>query len=100
MKDKRRFLSTGKSKASVLAKLEETLSQEFSHVVAEMKEEQIAYDNATNHGLDRKAQKLARDSHSEKLKALQKKVKSPSGTPVACFAVVDRVFSVILPGWR
>ena len=79
MKDKRRFLSTGKSKASVLAKLEETLSQEFSHVVAEMKEEQIAYDNATNHGLDRKAQKLARDSHSEKLKALQKKVKSLAG---------------------
>ena len=78
MKDKRRFLSTGKSKA-IVAKLEETLSQEFSHIVAEMKEEQIAYDNATNHGLDWKAQKLARDSHSEKLKALQKKVKSLAG---------------------
>lgn len=79
MKDKRRFLSTGKTKAGVIAKLEETLSQEFFHVVAEMTETQIAYDSATNHGLDQKSQKLARVGHSEKLRALQKKAKSLAG---------------------
>lgn len=76
MKDNRRFLSTGKSKASVIAKLEEALSQEFSRIVAEMKEEQAAYDHATNHGRNRKAQKRARQGHSEELKTLQKTVSS------------------------
>ena len=79
MKDKRRFFSTGKTKAGVIAKLEETLSQEFSQVVAEMMEAQTDYDRTTNHGRDRNPQKLARDGHSEKLKALQKKVKSLAG---------------------
>lgn len=79
MKDNRRFFSTGKSKASVIAKLEETLSLEFSRIVAEMKEEQAAYDHATNHGRDQKAQKRARQSHSEELKTLQKKVGSLLG---------------------
>lgn len=79
MKDKRRFLSTGKTKAGVIAKLEETLSQEFFHIVTEMTEAQIAYDGVTNHGLDQKSQKLARVGHSEKLRALQKKAKSMAG---------------------
>ena len=75
MKDIRRFFSTGKSKASAIAKLEETLSQYFSRIVAEMNEEQVAYDDTTNHGRDQKAQKLARQGHSEELKALQEKVR-------------------------
>ena len=76
MKDNRRFFCTGKSKATVIAKLEETLSQEFSRIVAEMKEEQAAYDHATNHGRNQKAQKRARQGHSEELKTLQKTVRS------------------------
>jgi hypothetical protein len=44
-----------------------------------MKAEQIEYDDATNHGLDRKAQKLARQGHSGELKMLQEKVKSLAG---------------------
>jgi len=79
MKDKRRFFSTGKSKAIVIAKLEATLDQQFSRVVVEMKNEQIVYDNVTNHGLDSKAQKIAREGHAEQLQALQKKAKSLAG---------------------
>ena len=79
MKDKWRFFSTGKSKASVIAKLEATLDQQFSRIVSEMKNEQVAYDKATNHGLDPKAQKIAREGHAERLQALQKKVKSLAG---------------------
>ncbi len=79
MKDKRRFFSTGKSKAIVIAKLEATLDQQFSRVVVEMKNEQVVYDNVTNHGLDSKAQKIAREGHAEQLQALQKKAKSLAG---------------------
>ncbi|MDA7880497.1 DUF922 domain-containing Zn-dependent protease [Mariniblastus sp.] len=79
MKAKRRFFSTGKSEAGVIANLEETLNHQFNHIVAEMKDEQVVYDDATNHGLDRNAQKLARQGHSEELKTLQKKVKSLLG---------------------
>jgi hypothetical protein len=79
MKAKRRFFSVGKSRAAVIANLKETLNHQFTHSVSEMKAEQIEYDDATNHGLDRKAQKLARQGHSGELKMLQEKVKSLAG---------------------